>query len=289
MNCCGRSSVATAGRGYPNSIWTRSSWNQQSKSAWSHRFITGGQSTCKVGGYTRSSFARDREPNDSHHLDLRCHHANRAPGHSPGLGGQSNARRTSSQWYVSTGGNVVQIDHCTTPALRCNQAGGSAGTLLGTKRKSDPQDRWRTIRLGSSCGSLVSWTGQNTVPFRNCTQPNRTGNLSPQANVQRTSPGQALDLEPGQYRRSHTGIQTEPRSTGSPKPELIHVAPGRVRDGPIISTLTEWLDTQPKGKGKGKNKGNRRNHRRADNEASMDALGDDDMGTEPRSQRRRRA
>ena len=77
-----------------------------------------------------------------------------------------------------------------------------------------------------------------------------------------------------------------------PNSEQIHVAPGRVRDGPIISTLTEWLDTQPKGKGsgKGKNKGNRGNHRRVDNEASMgmDASGDDDMGTEPRSQRRRR-
>ena len=38
-------------------------------------------------------------------------------------------------------------------------------------------------------------------------------------------------------------------------------------------------------------RGNRGNHRRADNEASMsmDALGDDDLGTEPRSQRRRRA
>ena len=75
------------------------------------------------------------------------------------------------------------------------------------------------------------------------------------------------------------------------KPEQIHVAPGRVRDGPIISTLAERLETQPKGKGrgKGKNKGNRGNHRRVDNEPSMgmDALGDDDMGTEPRSQRRR--
>ena len=70
-----------------------------------------------------------------------------------------------------------------------------------------------------------------------------------------------------------------------PKPEQIHVAPGRVRDGPIICTLTEWLDTQPKGKGrnKGKNKGTRGNHRRADNEASMgmDALGDGDGTTQP--------
>ena len=77
-----------------------------------------------------------------------------------------------------------------------------------------------------------------------------------------------------------------------PKPEQIHVAPGRVRDGPIIATLTEWLDTQPKGKGrgKGKNKGNRGTSRRGEIEASMgmDAMGDDDMGTEPRSQRRRR-
>ena len=77
-----------------------------------------------------------------------------------------------------------------------------------------------------------------------------------------------------------------------PKPEQIHEAPGRVRDGPIIATLTEWPDTQPKGKGrgKGKNKGNRGTSRRGEIEASMgmDAMGDDDMGTEPRSQRRRR-
>ena len=150
MNCCrfrhGRSSVATAGRGYPNSIWTRSSWNQQSKSAWSHRFTTGGNSTCKVGGYTRPTFARNRESDDSHHLYLRCHHANRAPGYSPSLGAQSIARRTSSQWYVSTSGDVVQTDHCATQGLRCNQAGGSAGTPFGTKRKSAPQNGLRTSR-----------------------------------------------------------------------------------------------------------------------------------------------
>ena len=133
--------------------------------------------------------------------------------------GQSIARKTSSHRDVSTSGDVVQIDHCTTPGLRCNQAGGSGRTPLGTKRKSNPQDRWRTIRMESGCGSLVSWIGQNTVPFRNCTQPNRTGNISPQADVQGTSPRQALDLELGQHRRSHTGIQTEPCSTGSLWPE----------------------------------------------------------------------
>ena len=203
--------------------------------------------------------------------------------------------RTSSQWDVSTRGDVVQIDHCTTPGLRCNQAGRSAGTPLGTERQRDPQDGWKTIRLGNSCGSLGPCTGQNTVPFRNCTQPNRTGNLSPQDNVQRTSPGKGLDLELGQYRRSHTGMQTEPFRTGSLRPETRTDPCGtwsRAR-WPNHSTLTEWLDTQPKGKGrgKGKNKGNRGNHRRVENEASMgmDALGDDDMGTEPRSQRRRRA
>ena len=226
MNCCrlrhGRSSVATAGRGYPDITWTRSSRNQQS-----------GNRTCKVGSYTRPTFARNREPDNSHHLDLRCHHANRAPGHSTGLGGQSIARRTPSQRYVSTGGNVVHTHHCIAPGLRCNQAGGRAGTPFGTKRKSDPQNGWRTSRMGGSGGSLVSWIGQNIVPLRNRTQPNRTGNFSPQADVQGTSPGQALDLEISQHSRSHTGIQTKPRSTGH-------------------------------------------------------ALGDDDTGTEPRSQRRRR-
>ena len=53
MNWCrlrhGRSSVATTGCGYPDSIWTRSSRDQQSESAWSHRFTAGGNSTCKVG------------------------------------------------------------------------------------------------------------------------------------------------------------------------------------------------------------------------------------------------
>ena len=157
MNCCrfrhGRSSVATAGRGYPNSIWTRSSWNQQSKSAWSHRFTTGGNSTCKVGGYTRPTFARTRESDDSHHLDLRCHRLQGEP-HPSGM----------SQRVVMWCTLII--------ALR-----------QATKRKSDPQNGWRTSRVGGSGGSLVSWIIQNTVPFRNCTQPNRTGNLSLQADV----------------------------------------------------------------------------------------------------------
>ena len=159
-----------------------------------------------VTALARLGFAHDRHLQEIENLMTLtiwiydATNANRAPGYPSSLGGQSFARRTSSQWNVSTGGDVVQIDHCITPSLRCTQTGGSTGAPFGTKRKSNPQNGWRTNGMGRRGGSLgPMWTGHNTVPFRNRTQPNRTGNFSPQAHVQRTSPGQALDLEPGQH------------------------------------------------------------------------------------------
>ena len=191
------------------------------------------------------------------HTPLPGHHANRAPDHSPCLGGQSIARRTSSQWDVSTSGDVVQNDHSTTSGLCCNQAGGSAGTHSRDKRAirktGGDQPGWQ-LRLtgGLARTRSLSEIAPNRKTFASS---RRSDNLSSKRWIWNLISTAAATLE---FKQNLAAL-----AAFVPKPEQIHVAPGRVRDGPIISTLTQWLDTQPKGKGrgKGKNKGNRANHR----------------------------
>ena len=144
MNCFrsrqGRPSVAAVGRCHPASNRACPRRDQQPEVASSCRFTTGGDGIGKAGNHTRPSSARDREPDVPHHLDLRCHNADRAPGHPPGLGGQQAPGETSPQRHVTTGGDVEQAHHCTASGLRSDQAGGGSGALLGTEGRSDPQE-----------------------------------------------------------------------------------------------------------------------------------------------------
>ena len=111
---------------------------------------------------------------------------------------------------------------------------------------------------------------------------------------QGTSPGQALGLELGQHSFSHTGIQTEPCSTGSLWPEA-GTDTGRPRSrsrrpNHLLSPNGSTLNQRARAEARARTREFVESSRRGEIETSMgvDALGDDDMGTEPRSQRRRR-
>ena len=240
-------------------------------------------------GYTRPTFARNREPDDSHHLDLRRHHANRAPGHSPDLQGETHSS-----------GMAQRVVMWCKLIIALRQAYAAIKPEEVQELPSGQKER--VIR--TTGGEQAGWEAAAAHWHRGLARTQSLSEIAPNQIEQENFRLKPTSREPLQGKPWVWNLVSTAAATPEfkqhlaalaafgPKPEQIHVAPGRVRDGPIISTLTEWLDTQPegKGRGKGKNKGNRGNSRRGENEASMgmDALGDNDMGTETRSQRRRR-